>query len=182
MQRILSSARQISLMAVLLLGAAVAGATSTLPQPAVTLAVRDVALSGLGGGPVYLAPAAPGRPPAFGATVTRAEGSLPADVYFGVMAPGGPVFTWVPKPGGGAVPVEGLRPLVRAWGGASLSTAAVLGEDPQYTFTEREPPGLYSVFLLLVPSGADPGNPVNWSTAQMAPLMFHGVAIPATTK
>lgn len=182
MQRSLRHARQVALMVVLLLSATLCGATSTVPQPVVTLSVRDVILGDLGGQPVYLAPSAPGRPLAFSASVTRVEGSLPVDVYFGVMSPGGRVFTWIRKPGGGAELVEGLRPLVRAWSGVSLATAAALGEDPQYVFTGREAPGLYSVFLLLVTPEADPGNPGNWSTAQMTPLMFQGIAIQATPK
>jgi hypothetical protein len=126
----------------------------------------------------------PGRLLRFGAQIERVDGSyptpgsFPTDIYFGVIVPGGRAFTWVSSPGGGAALVEGLVPVARAVTDPSFTTASVLGA-PEYTFSERDAPGLYSVFLLLVTPGRDASDARSWQYARMVPLMFKGaMAVP----
>lgn len=124
-----------------------------------------------------------GRPLRFAAQIERLDGSLPTpgsfptDIYFGVIAPGGRVFTWVSRPDGGAALVEGLIPAARAVTATSFSAESVLG-TPEYTFSERDTPGLYSVFVLLATPGSDASDARSWQHATIVPLMFKGVTPP----
>lgn len=174
--------RLLSLTLALCAGAPLANATSTTPPPAVRVYVLDALLAGLVDQQVFVVPAAPARPLAFGATVAREPGSPVMDVYLEVIVPGGRVFTWVPKPGGGSVLVEGLSPVARAFTGTSFATATVFGADAQYTFSEGHTPGMYSVFALLVPPGSDPGDARRWTWVNMVPLMFQGLTIQAISR
>lgn len=105
--------RLLPLALALCLGAPLVYASSVAP-PVIRPYVFDALLSSLIGQQVFVVPPAPARPLAVGATVAREAGSLPVDVYLGVIVPGGQVFTWVPKPGGGATLVKGLAPVARA--------------------------------------------------------------------
>lgn len=53
-----------------------------------------------------------------------------------------------------------------------FQVSSFLGRSIQYRFTGGEPTGLYLVFVLLVNSGADPTNTMNWICAEMVPLVF----------
>jgi hypothetical protein len=125
----------------------------------------------------------PGQPLRFGLQIERLDGSFPTpgsfptDIYFGAIVPGGRVFTWVSNPGGGPVLVEGLIPVARAFTAISFVAERVLG-IPEYTFSERDAPGLYSVFVLLVTPGSDPSDGRSWQYARMVPLMFKGAIAP----
>ena len=169
--------RLFSLVLALCLGAPLAHAGSTVASPVARAYVLDALLGGLVDQQVFVVPAAPARPLAFGATVTRESGSPPVDVYLGVIVPGGQVYTWVPKPGGGAALVKGLSPVARAVTETSFATATVFGADARYSFSEGDAAGLYSVFVLLVPPGSDPGDARKWNWASMTPLMFQGLSI-----
>ena len=152
-------------------------ATSTVPTPEIKVFVRDVVLGGLGTDQIFVVPAAPARPLAFSASVARTLGSLPCDVYFGVIVPGGRVFTWVPKVGGGAVLVAGMSPVARAVVDTAFQTASALAGDPQYTFSDGDAIGLYSLFILLVPPGADPSDARRWTWVTTVPLVFQGMTV-----
>ena len=166
----------LSLMSLSLIALPAANATSTVATPEVKVFVRDVVLSGLGTDQIFVVPAAPARPLAFGASVARTLGSLPCDVYFGVIVPGGRVFTWIPKVGGGAVLVAGMSPVARAIADTTFQTSSAFAGDPQYTFSEGDIKGLYSLFVLLVPPGADPSDARRWTWVTTVPLMFQGMA------
>jgi hypothetical protein len=126
----------------------------------------------------------PGRPLRFGVQIERLDGSFPTpgsfptDIYFGVIVPGGRVFTWVSNPGAGAVLVEGLIPVARAFTGTSFYLDDRVFGIPEYTFSERDTPGLYSVFVLLVTPGRDASDARSWQYARMVPLMFKGATAP----
>jgi len=168
-------------LATLLMALAVAvpsaNATTTAAPPAVRAYVLDGLTPGLVDQQVFAVPAAPMRPLVFGATIKREAGSPPIDVYLGVVAPGGKVFTWVPTQGGGGTLTEGMSAAARNMTSADFATPSVFGTDPRYTFTERDAPGLYSVFALLVPAGADPTDAQRWTWVNMVPLLFQGLTI-----
>lgn len=168
--------RLLSLALALCLGAPLAYASSVAP-PVVTPYVVDALLSGLIDRQLFVVPPAPARPLAVGATVARVVGSPPMDVYLGVIVPGGQVYTWIPRPGGGATLVKGLSPVARAVTETTFATATVFGADAKYTFSEGDARGLYSVFALLVPPGSDPGDARKWTWVNMTPLMFQGLTI-----
>jgi hypothetical protein len=164
----------LALALALCLGVPLANASSPAP-PDITIFVTNQL-----GFQQYLAVTTPVRPLQFGAQIERVDGSLPTpgsfptDIYFGVIVPGGRVFTWVSNPGGGAALVEGLVPVARAVTEPSFSTGRVFG-TPEYTFSERDAPGLYSIFVLLVTPGSDASDARSWQYARMVPLMFKGV-------
>lgn len=158
--------------------APLANAMSSVAPPVIWTRVTDAELAGLSDQPIFVVPSLR-RTVAIGSSFERVAGTLPIDVYIGVIAPGGRVFSWVPKPGGGASLVEGLSPVARAVDGTTFATRTVFGADANYTFSDKDAPGLYSVFTLLVTPGRDPNDPRQWSSVNMVPLMFQGSGAPA---
>jgi hypothetical protein len=169
--------RLLPLWLILSLGASPASAASTLPAPIVRPYVFDAITGGLIDQQLFVVPAAPMRPLAFGATITREVGSLPVDIYLGVISPKGEVYSWIPKQGGGGILVKGLSPVARSVNETTFATSTVFGTDPKYTFSEGDVPGMYSVFALLVPPGSDPNDARRWTWVNMVPLLFQGLTI-----
>lgn len=164
------------------LGTPLANATSTVPPPVIRTYVIDASLAGLGDQQLFAVPATSGRTLAMGSSFERVAGSPLIDVYVGVILPGGRVFTWVPKPGGGAILTEGFSPVARSVAETTFTTRAVFGADASHTFSDKDATGLYSVFTLLVGAGRDPGDARQWSWVNMVPLMFQGFGAPAVSK
>jgi hypothetical protein len=106
----------------------------------------------------------------FDATVCRSN-TLPVDVYFGVIIPGGRTFTWNSALTSVPILVEGLIPAAQNVTTTFFHAAASLGGVPQHTFSSTHPLGLYSVFVLLVSAGANPADASRWFAASMSPLM-----------
>jgi hypothetical protein len=94
------------------------------------------------------------------------------DVYFGILTPGGRVFSW--KPGATNAPIlaEGFFPAAQNTTATEMASTALLGGSPQHLFGSDHPLGLYSVFFFLVRTGADPRDPRQWYGATMAPLVI----------
>jgi len=143
----------------------------TIPQPLISILTLDVLVAPLVAAPVFAWRTDLARPLEFIATITRSDIS-PVDVYFGVIIPGGRVFSWIPGTANGPVLVEGLSPAGRGITAAAISGAGLLGSDPQNLFSASQPIGLYSLFVVLVRSGADASNPGNWFGAAMSPLII----------
>lgn len=147
------------------------GHGSTIPPPVIAITTFDAALAPLVAAPVFSWKTTIGRPLQVVATVSRSDLS-PIDVYLGVLMPGGSVVSWIPGPANAPVLVGGWSPAGRGITAATLSGASLLGSDPQHLFTWGHPPGLHSVFVVLVRSGANPTDPAQWFGASMSPLVI----------
>jgi len=105
------------------------------------------------------------------------------DVYFGVIPPeNNRSFTWVTD-GGVSSLKEGLTPIARdieMTQNSTFSLSSTLGQSIQYAFKNTESAGMYSIFALLVASGADPSVSRNWIGVNMVPLVVQrsDMAIP----
>ena len=95
----------------------------------------------------------------------------PIDVYVGVITPGGRFLSWIPGTANVPVLVEGLSPAGRGLTATSISGAALLGSHPQYLFSAADPPGLYSLFVILAVAGTDASKGL-WFGAAMSPLLI----------
>lgn len=97
------------------------------------------------------------------------------DIYFGVIPPeNNRSFTWVTDGGVNSLK-EGLTPIVRDVAmtqNSTFSLSSTLGQSIQYGFKNTESAGMYSIFALLVPSGADPSVTRNWIGINMVPLVI----------
>ncbi|WP_432745604.1 hypothetical protein ABXJ76_07335 [Methylobacter sp. G7] len=97
------------------------------------------------------------------------------DVYFGVIPPeNNRSFTWVTDGGVNSLK-EGLIPIARDIGisqNSTFSLSSTLGQSIQYAFKNTESAGMYSIFALLVASGADPSVTRNWIGINMVPLVI----------
>lgn len=98
-----------------------------------------------------------------------------ADIYFGVILPGGTtVDTWSPSSDGTVTLNSGYAPLVRARSVLSTGTFTTesvnAGNRISYNFSGSEAKGLYLVFLFMVPTGADPTDITQWSNVTMQPF------------
>jgi hypothetical protein len=144
---------------------------STIPPPVISIVTLDAVLAPLIAAPVFSWTTTIGRPLAFGATISRSDLS-PTDVYFGILIPGGRILSWIPGTANGPELVEGWSPAGRGITAAAISSAALLGSDPQHLFAWGYPLGLYSVFVVLVRAGADPNDASRWYGATMSPLVI----------
>ncbi len=98
-----------------------------------------------------------------------------ADIYFGVILPGGTtVHTWSPNNNGTVTLKSGYAPLVKA---QSLSTVGTFttasvneGNRIRFDLSGNEPKGLYLLLMFLVPTGTDPTDIQQWSFVTMKPL------------
>jgi len=159
------------LPAVLAVGIAPGSAIgSTIPAPVVSITTLDAVQAPLIWEPRFTWKT-DGRPLEFVASVTRYESS-PVDVYFGILIPGGSIASWHPGTGHGPILQEGFFPAAQSMTATEMSGAALLGRNPQYSFSAGHPLGLYSVFFFLVPAGADPRDPSRWYGATMSPLVI----------
>lgn len=86
--------------------------------------------------------------------------------------PGGQVFSWVPGSTNVPVLVAGLAPAGRGMTTSAISFTALLGSPPQHLFSAADPPGLYSLLVVLVVAGSDPSDPRHWFGAAMSPLII----------
>ena len=143
---------------------------STIAPPVISITTVDAIMGPLVSLPVFTW-RTDGRPLAFNATFSRGDSS-PVDVYFGIIIPGGRVFSWIS--GTANVPTlrEGLLPAAQGITNTASSSAGLLGANPQHIFSADYPLGLYSVFFFLVPAGADPGDSRRWIAASMSPLVI----------
>lgn len=139
---------------------------STIALPIINIGVTDAETAGLNGAQWFTWI---GRPLAFSFAVHRREDTAPVDVYFGVLTPGGRVFSW--SPGAGAPNLqEGLFPVGQGITATEISSA-LLGSNPEYTFPPGHEIGIYSVFCFLLPAGVDPRSPRSWINASMSPVV-----------
>lgn len=146
---------------------------STIPAPVVSITTLDAAQAPLIWEPRFTW-RTDGRPLEFVANVTRYESS-PVDVYFGILLPGGRIASWHPGTGHGPILQEGFWPAARRTAATEMSGAALLRGNPRHSFSADSayfPLGLYSVFIFLVPAGADPRDPSRWYGATMSPLVI----------
>lgn len=144
---------------------------STIPQPVISIIAADAQLSQLTLVPVFTWRTDIGRPLAFGMQISRTDTSS-VDVYFGVLAPDGRFFSWVPQTGSAPLLLEGLYPAGRAITATAISSAGLLGSDPRHLFAHGHPLGIYSVAVILVATAADPTDPRQWFAASMSPLLI----------
>lgn len=98
-----------------------------------------------------------------------------ADIYFGVILPGGTtVHTWSPNSNGTVTLKSGYAPIARARSmltTGTFNTASVNeGKSIRYALSDNEPKGLYLLFMFLVPTGTDPADIQQWSFVTMQPL------------
>jgi hypothetical protein len=146
-------------------------AASTATPPVISIKVDDAVLAPLGAPAVFTWAAAIGRPLEVLASITRGDIS-PVDVYLGVLVPDGRLLSWVPGSSTTPVLVAGLAPAGRGVTASSVSSAMLLGSNPQYLFSAADALGLYSLLVILVPAGAAPSDPRNWTAATMSPLVI----------
>ena len=151
-------------------GAVLAQTGASVPPPVISIAAMDPAVAPVATVPVFTW-RTDGRPLEFTASASRADNS-PVDVYFGVLVADGRAFSWI---GGTAtIPIllPGLSPLAQGITHTVISTTELLGRNPQHIFAADDPPGLYSVFFFLVPTGANPADSRQWIGASMSPLVL----------
>lgn len=92
------------------------------------------------------------------------------ELYFGVIPPGKEhVLTWVKDDQGGVSLQEGLMPIVRninVRDSHTFSLADIFGHPISYSFTGKEPSGMYLVFALFMvnPENSAP-LPTDWNPA-----------------
>gem|GEM_PF-4265622 len=143
---------------------------ASIALPVISLSTIDPMVAPLASTPVFTWKT-DNRPLEFAATVSRTDSS-PVDMYFGIISPDGRVFSW--NSGLTSVPIflEGLSPAGRLVTDTVISSADLLGKNPQHTFSADHPLGLYSVFFFLVPAGADPGDSRQWIAATISPLVI----------
>jgi hypothetical protein len=89
-----------------------------------------------------------------------------ADIYVGVVLPGGQVLSWVPTESG-PVLQGGLAPFAR-----NATFTPFVATGLAHAFSGAEPAGLYSIHTILVTPGADPLDARNWFSARTVPLVF----------
>ncbi|MBG9390614.1 hypothetical protein [Caenimonas aquaedulcis] len=166
-------AQLVLLPAVLAYGLAAPSAKASVAAPPVIyIQAIDPVLAGLNGAPVFTW-RTDGRPLQFGGGVDRTHtGFPPVDVYFGVMIPGGRLFTWTPGTGSEPNLREGLFPAGQGITAIQISTRDLLGASPQRPFSSADPLGVYSIFLFLTSPGADPRDARGWYGASMSPLVI----------
>lgn len=151
-------------------GMPMAAVASSAPPPTFSIQVMDAIRAPLVAVPVFQWRIDQG-PLLFDATLSRA-GSSPVDVYFGIIIPGGRIFTWTPGQSGGPILREGLFPAAQGTTATQISSFSLLGTDPEQTFSAGYPLGLYSVFMLFLPTGANAGDLRSWTGAAMSPLLI----------
>ena len=144
---------------------------SSLPRPVISIIVTPWYSAGLSDIPVFTWSRTSGEELVFDAAVSRAF-IRPADIYFGVLTPDGRVLSWRPGPANVPILQEGLFPAAQANTAEMTSAYTWLGTFPRFTFSSSNLTGIYSVFVLVVPAGSDPGNPRIWTAAQMWPLVI----------
>lgn len=98
-----------------------------------------------------------------------------ADMYFGVILPGGTtVLTWSPNSNGTVTLKSGYAPIAKAQSllttGTFTTASANGGNRIRFDFSGNESKGLYLLFMFLVPTGADPTDIQQWSFVNMQPL------------
>jgi hypothetical protein len=145
-----------------------AAVSPPLPAPEISVRVSDPLGAPTGNINMH------GVPYAFSAHIQMPAGSSPvqADLYVGVIQPDGVGLTWVNagKPG----LRRGTSPLLV---GINLDNNSVLttdipGREIAHSFTGKEPPGMYTVYALLVSAGATPAQSENWIGVDMKPLFI----------
>lgn len=162
------------LSAVLALGIAPVSVQGTsIPPAVISISVVDALISPLVSVPIFSWTTGVGRPLEFGAAVSRVDSS-PVDVYFGIIIPGGRIFSWISGTANVPILLEGLFPAAQRITDTdtAISSAELLGRNPQHIFSADHPLGLYLVFFFLVPTGTDPGDSRHWIAATMSPLMI----------
>jgi len=159
------------LLAVISLATAptVAQATTFAAPPRIQIIAVDAATAGFIDAPLFRW-RTDGRALQFNASVSPF--TLPVDVYFGVIIPGGRTFTWTTASTTGPVLIEGLHPAGQNLTQTDFVASASLGGAPRYAFSNGEPLGLYSLFVLVVLHGADPSDTSRWIAANMSPLIL----------
>lgn len=115
-------------------------------------------------------------PYTFGGIVTWPENTPVyangADVYFGVLMPGGTsVYSWTTQ-NGVATLVPGYVPFARAI--SNKTTFQPFANNAQlpvtYSLNGTEAKGLYFVFLILMSPGADPNDSRQWGQVSTQPF------------
>lgn len=151
-------------------GMPMAAAASSAPPTAFAIQVIDATRAPFVSVPVFQWRIGQG-PLLFDAILSRSSSS-PVDVYFGIIIPAGRIFTWTPGQSGGPILREGLFPAAQGTTATQISAFSLLETAPQHTISAGYPLGLYSVFMLLVPTGANAGDLRSWTGAAMSPLLI----------
>ena len=103
----------------------------------------------------------------FGASVDWPGGpGIPVDFYLGAITPDKRIFSWVQDTGGTRL-TEGVAPIAQG-----VTALSFTSEEARYTFSGGEVPGMYLVFTLIAPPGADISAAGGWNYAIMVPLIF----------
>ncbi|QTN28272.1 hypothetical protein HZ993_24100 [Rhodoferax sp. AJA081-3] len=150
-------------------------ATSSVPRPVLSTWVTTPYLTpALNIEPVHVGK----LPYAFGALIAWPERDIVytkgADVYFGILLPGGSsVLSWTVQNG---VPtlVPGYVPFARAipnTGNFQPFAVNRTGYPLTYTFNGTEPKGLYFAYLILTYPGADPNDSRQWNQVSTHPFV-----------
>lgn len=154
-----------------------AAASSSVPGPTVTIGITDGLNPKLIIDTAFL-----DKQPSFvagQAVWTTSLAGTPwvsgADIYFGVILPGGTsIQTWSPDSNGAVTLKNGYAPLVSGRSVVDPSTfttaSANGGKEINYTFSGGEPKGLYMVVFFLVAAGKNPADVTNWNSVTMQPL------------
>jgi hypothetical protein len=149
--------------------AAPALATSYAPEPEVALVVTYGGGLGIRTNKAFT----DSYPYGMGMHVGGSGLPFKGDVYFGLIQPGGQqAFTWVdrdgvPKLEKGLAPIEIGMSLLQ---GINFNPAQNYGGDIEHVFTADDPLGMYLVFAVVVVSGKDPADSMNWLAVEMKPL------------
>jgi hypothetical protein len=96
-----------------------------------------------------------------------------ADVYLGLLSPGGDIsYTWA-KRGDSYELARGMAPVlenVELSETARINVASIIKQNLDYKFGTGEAVGMYSAFALVVAADSDPSAPQNWLVIDVQPL------------
>lgn len=165
---------------VLPLGYPLLATASGVPLPAVTVEMTetsgnafnffDTAIPAIVNQPYYVSGQVEVTTP-----LAHSEFAGGADIYFGVILPGGTtIHTWSPNSNGTVTLKSGFAPLAKARSlltVGTFTTASVNGGNRiRHDLSGSETNGLYLLFMFLVPTGTDPTEIRQWSFVTMKPL------------
>lgn len=165
---------------VLPLGYPLSATASGVPLPVVTVGMTetggsamnffDTAIPAIVNQPYYVSGQVVVTTP-----LTNSQYANGADIYFGVILPGGTTLhTWSPNSNGTVTLKSGYAPIAKAQSlltAGTFTTASVNGGNRiRHDLSGNDTKGLYLLFMFLVPTGADPADIQQWSFVNMQPL------------
>lgn len=165
---------------VLPLGYSLSATASSVPLPVVTVGMTetggnafnffDTTIPAIVNQPYYVSGQVEVTTP-----LAHSEYGGGADIYFGVILPGGTtVHTWSLNSNGTVTLKSGYAPIAKAQSlltVGTFTTASVNGGNRiRHDLSGSETKGLYLLFMFLVPTGTDPTDIRQWSFVTMKPL------------